>query len=100
VLADWHWIQNVIFPLVGMGMGGLVLFGVYRTVNRVLDRRHEVRQLGLGGGAAMGAEVRRLEDRVAVLEEQAQRVQELEERLDFAERILAKQGQRPLLGDH
>jgi len=45
-------------------------------------------------------EVRRLEDRVAALEDQAQRVQELEERLDFAERILAKQGQRPLLGDH
>lgn len=100
MFADWHWIQNVIFPLVGMGMGGFVLFGIYRTVNRVLDRRHEARQLGLGGGAAMDAEVRRLEDRVAVLEDQAQRVQELEERLDFAERILAKQGQRPLLGDH
>jgi len=98
MLADWIWVQNVIFPLVGMGMGGLVLFGIYRTVNRALDRRHEARQMA--GGGALTAEVRRLEDRVATLEEQNQRVQELEERLDFAERILAKQGQRPLLGDH
>jgi hypothetical protein len=98
MLSDWVWVQNVIFPLMGMGMGAFVLFGIYRTVNRVLDRRHEARQLSHGGMAA--AEVRRLEDRVAALEEQAQRVQELEERLDFAERILAKQGQRPLLGDH
>jgi len=98
MFADWVWVQNVIFPLIGMGMGGFVLYGVYRTVNRALDRRHEARQLA--GGGAVTVEVRRLEDRVAALEEQAQRVQELEERLDFAERILAKQGQRPLLGDH
>jgi hypothetical protein len=98
VLHDWVWVQNVIFPLAGMGMGALVLFGIYRTVNRVLDRRHEARQMS--GGGAVAAEVRRLEDRLAALEDQAQRVQELEERLDFAERILAKQGQRPLLGDH
>ena len=98
MLHDWIWIQNVVFPLIGMAMGGFVLFGVYRTVNRVLDRRHESRQLTDGG--ELQAEVRRLEDRMAVLEDSAQRVQELEERLDFAERMLAKQGQRPLLGDH
>jgi len=98
MLSDWVWIQNVIFPLIGMGMGTFVLYGIYRTVNRALDRRHEARQMV--GGGEMTVEVRRLEDRVAALEEQSQRVQELEERLDFAERILAKQGQRPLLGDH
>jgi hypothetical protein len=98
VLHDWVWVQNVIFPLIGMGMGGFVLFGIYRTVNRMLDRRHDARMLP--GGGPMPEEMRRLEDRVAALEEQGQRLQELEERLDFAERILAKQGQRPLLGDH
>jgi len=80
-----------------MGMGAFVLYGVYRTVNRMLDRRHEEK---LGEGGTMSEEIRRLEDRVILLEEQAGRVQELEERLDFAERMLAKQGQRPLLGDH
>jgi Tfp pilus assembly protein PilO len=98
MFADWVWVQNVVFPLIGMAMGSFVLFGAYRTVNRVLDRRHEAKQLSDSG--ELRAEVRRLEDRVAVLEDGAQRVQELEERLDFAERMLAKQGQRPLLGDH
>jgi hypothetical protein len=96
MLHDWIWVQNVVFPLIGMAMGGFVLFGVYRTVNRMLDRRHESKPLAGG----LEAELRRLEDRVAVLEDGALRVQELEERLDFAERMLAKQGQRPLLGDH
>lgn len=96
MLHDWIWVQNVVFPLIGMAMGGFVLFGVYRTVNRMLDRRHEARQLDGG----LEAELRRLEHRVAVLEDGDPRIQELEERLDFAERMLAKQGQRPLLGDH
>jgi len=95
---DFVWVQNVVFPLILMGMGAFALFGVYRTVNRVLDRRHDARQLE--GGDGVRAELRRLEDRILALEDTNQRVQELEERLDFAERMLAKQGQRPLLGDH
>lgn len=95
---DFVWVQNVVFPLILMGMGGFALFGVYRTVNRVLDRRHESRSVG--GAEDLRAELRRLEDRILVLEDSTQRLQELEERLDFAERMLAKQGQRPLLGDH
>jgi hypothetical protein len=96
-VPSYLWIQEVIFPLVLMGMGSFALYGVYRTVNRMLDRRHEARKAGLGVPAD---EVRHLEERVAVLEEQSVRLQEIEERLDFAERMLAKQGQRPLLGDH
>lgn len=96
-MPSFIWIQEVIFPLVGMAMGSFVLYGVYRTVNRMLDRRHEARAVG---GSGVADEVRQLEDRVTILEEQAGRVQELEERLDFAERMLAKHGQRPLLGDH
>jgi hypothetical protein len=96
-VPSYLWIQEVVFPLIGMGIGTFVLYGAYRTVNRMLDRRHESQRVG-GGVAA--DEIRHLEERVAVLEEQTGRVQELEERLDFAERMLAKQGQRPLLGDH
>jgi hypothetical protein len=96
-MPSYLWIQEVIFPLIGMGIGSFVLYGAYRTVNRMLDRRHEARQ---AGGAGVVEEIRGLEERVVMLEEQAGRVQELEERLDFAERMLAKQGQRPLLGDH
>jgi hypothetical protein len=96
-MPSYLWIQEVIFPLIGMGMGSFVLYAAYRTVNRMLDRRHEAQKAGLGVPAD---EVRHLEERVAMLEEQSVRLQELEERLDFAERMLAKQGQRPLLGDH
>jgi hypothetical protein len=96
-LPSYVWIQEVVFPLIGMGMGSFVLYGAYRTLNRMLDRRHEARRAGTG---PVAEEVRHLEERVAFLEDQAGRVQELEERLDFAERMLAKQGQRPLLGDH
>lgn len=91
------WIQEVIFPLIGMGIGTFVLYGAYRTVNKMLDRRHEAQTAGRGTSAEA---LQQLEERVAFLEEQSGRVQELEERVDFAERMLAKQGQRPLLGDH
>lgn len=95
-MPDFVWIQEVIFPLVGMGMGVFVLFGIYRTINRILDRRHERR---LGVPAGVQDEIDRLRERLDRLEEQSNRVQELEERLDFAERMLAQHAQRPMLGD-
>src|SRR3989304_2578942 len=54
-LPDWLWIQNVIFPLVGMGMGALFMFGVYRVAIRWIDRRHErlMAERGSGGGAGV-----------------------------------------------
>lgn len=85
----------VLIPLGGMATGALFLVGIYKLVNRWLELRHR-RDLPAGGTE----ELRHLEERVTFLEEQSGRVQELEERLDFAERMLAKQGQRPLLGDH
>jgi len=97
-VPDFVWIQNVVFPIIGMGMAGFLLFGVYRTVNKVLDRRHEDRLHAAGG--PVPEVVRHLEQRVTDLEGQVERVQELEERLDFAERMLAQHRQQPLLGDH
>jgi hypothetical protein len=99
VFADWIWVQNVVLPLIGMGMGGFVLFGLYRTVNRQLDRRHEARLAGATPGS--GQDVDRLQQRLEGLEEQVDRLQELEERVDFAERMLAQQTDRPALrGDN
>jgi hypothetical protein len=94
-MPDFVWIQNVVFPMVGMAMGGFMLYGVYRTVNRMLDRRHEAR---LGMPAGLAEEVERLRQRVDQLDDQQERLQELEERLDFAERMLAQHTQRPMLG--
>lgn len=91
-MPDWLWIQNVIFPLAGMGMGVLFMFGAYRVATRWMDRRHE-RLMAERSGAGAG-EMQQLRARVEVLEDAVGRVQELEERLDFAERILAQQRER------
>ena len=92
-MPDWLWIENVIFPLVGMGMVVLFMFGVYRVATRWIDRRHERLMAERSGGAGAG-EVQQLRARVEALEDSVGRVQELEERLDFAERILAQQRER------
>jgi preprotein translocase subunit SecF len=91
-VPDFVWFQNVVLPVLGMGLGGFAMFGVYRTINRFLDRRHE-RLMALKGTSS-GPEVEDLRNRVEALEEAAFRVQELEERLDFTERMLTK-NQRP-----
>ena len=55
-------------------------------------RRHWARKRGeLGKAVPSGEYVVELEQRVADLEAQQQRVFELEERLDFAERLLSQQ---------
>jgi len=92
-IPDWLWIQNVIFPILGMGMGAFFMFGLYRVANRALDRRHErlMAERGAGGGSE---DVQQLRARVEQLEDMAARVQDLEERLDFTERVLAQQRER------
>ena len=92
-MPDWLWIQNVVFPLIGMGMGVLLMFGVYRIATRWTDRRQERRMLDRGAGAG-SQDLRQLQARVDQLEDVAARVQDLEERLDFTERVLAQQRER------
>lgn len=96
-MPSWVWINNVIFPMIGMGMGVLFMVGVYKTVNRWLDRRHERALTGAGGNPRLLEEVEQLRERVEALEEANLRVQEFEERLDFAERMLTQQRERPPL---
>ena len=94
-LADFVWFQNVVIPVLGMGMGAFVMFGAYRTVNRHLDRRHE-QQMAASAGGLTPPELEDLRGRVEFLEDAADRVQELEERLDFTERMLAQQQRQQL----
>jgi polyhydroxyalkanoate synthesis regulator phasin len=65
-----------------------VLYNGFRIAHRALDQKHE-RDLAAVGGTAP-KEVTELRERVERLEEVAYRVQELEERLDFAERVLTR----------
>jgi hypothetical protein len=83
--------------MIGMGMGVLFMVGVYKTVNRWLDRRHERALAEAGGSPRLQGEVALLRERVEVLEDATLKVQEFEERLDFAERMLTQQRERPPL---
>jgi hypothetical protein len=87
-VPDWIWFQNVVIPVLGMGLGALAMFGVYRTINRALDRRHE-RLLATDRGGA-SPELEEMRTRLEALEDAAYRVTDLEERLDFAERLLTR----------
>ena len=90
-MPDWLWIQEVVFPLIGMAMGAGVLYGVYRTANRIIDRKME--REGVQGGAG-AAEVEQLKVRLEAMEELSYRLHDLEERVDFAERVITQQRER------
>ena len=83
----------VLIPLAGMAVGALFMVGVYRLAVRWMDRRH-----GTPLPEGTREELEDLRRQVATLEELPERVAELEERLDFAERMLAQHTQRPMLG--
>ena len=97
-VPDFVWFQNVVLPIMGMGLGAFAMFGVYRTVNRALDRRHES-QLAERSGSGDRELLDELRGRVDALEDQALRVQELEERLEFTERLITQQQHRRLEGE-
>ena len=78
-------------PLGGMAVGALFMVGVYRLVVRWIDRRH-----GTPLPQGTREELEELRRQVAAVEELPERVSELEERLDFAERLLARQERQPL----
>jgi hypothetical protein len=75
----------VLIPLGGMAMGGLFMFGVYKLLTRWMEFRHQ-----RGPGALPSEELRELELEVAELRGLPERIAELEERVDFAERLLAR----------
>ncbi len=90
--------MEAVVALAGIGMLSGAVFGVYRTVNRWLDRRHE-RLMARERGTSPGAELRQVRDRLDMLEDLGYRMQELEERLDFTERMLARQSKARVAGD-
>jgi hypothetical protein len=71
-------------------LGAGVVLILRGPVGRALARRIEGQS---GAAAELGARVEELETRLADLEQERLRVTDLEERLDFAERLLARQEQ-------
>jgi hypothetical protein len=90
--------EHTLIPLAGMAIGVILVYPIVRTAVRLVERRF------IGGATPSKelAEVREdlhaLHDRLDALEQGDSRVAELEERVDFAERMLAQQRETPRLG--
>lgn len=86
---DFLFWNEVVIPLAGMATGLFITLAVIKAVARHLERRHEERKLGAGpgGDGALQDEVHQLRSRV----------ESLEERVDFTERVLTQErARRPL----
>ncbi len=88
-MPAWVLIQNIVVPIFGMATGVAMMYGVFRIATHWIDARREV-QLAKSTGGVGGAEIGALTARVEAFEATAVRVEELEERLDFTERILVR----------
>ena len=84
----------VMVPLAGMATGALFMFGIYKLISRWMELRHRP-----GAAALSGDELQELQAEVAELRALPERVAELEERLDFAERLLAQHRTDALPGE-
>jgi hypothetical protein len=79
-----------IVPIAGMGLSAFFMLGVYKLINRWLDAKHR------RDAAVPSEELRELQREVDELRALPGRLAELEERLDFAERLLARERERVL----
>jgi hypothetical protein len=75
----------ILVPLGGMAVGAVFMIGIFRLIGRWMDLRHR-----RGMPAGVEEELQDLRTQVGDLHDLAGRVMELEERLDFAERLLAQ----------
>ncbi len=84
---------DILVPIAGMATGLLLLLPIVRSIVRITEKK-------LGGGtesdklADMRDELRAVQDRLERVECGDDRIAELEERLDFTERMLAQQQRR------
>jgi len=91
-LLDSHSVENVVIGLVIMTIS-IAAFFLLKPLFLALARRVE----GRAADPALHGEVEHLRDQVAELEPLRGRLQELEERVEFAERLLAQRRDQELL---
>ena len=77
--------------LLGLGIAGSTLVMIVRTIAGAFNNR------GLSGRDASQLQ-ERLDDAHAELANQAAQIAELQERVDFAERLIARSRDKPTLG--
>jgi len=89
-VADPVLINQLIIPLAGMATAVILGLPVVKAIVRFVERK--------GGGTPdtrLREELEELRSRLEAVEEVRTRILELEERLDFAERMLARSRERP-----
>jgi hypothetical protein len=84
--GDFLFWDRVVIPLAGMATGLLITLSVIKAIVRWMERRHEARMAGSAAGELEG-----LRSEMGQLRSQ---VESLEERLDFAERMLTQERNR------
>ena len=75
----------MIIPLAVMVTGVVIIRGFFKTFRYFIDRR-----MARGDDGDLRSEIAELHARIDSLEIRGDRIEELEERLDFAERLLTK----------
>ena len=89
---------DVLVPLAGMLTGVVALVTLGWTVRHWVDRHYASRRGVTGGPGA--EEIARLAERLKTVEDElSSRMLDLEERVDFTERVLAQSREPPQLGD-
>jgi hypothetical protein len=78
-------IEVVVLALAGMSMVTGLGFGMMRSINRHLERKY-----GSPDAQRFEAELEELRAAIGGMEDVRHRLTELEERLDFAERLLSR----------
>ena len=87
---------EILIPIAGMASGVVMVVAVAHTIRHWVDKHYEHKRR-LSDGADTGR-VARLEERMAAVEEDLSgRMLDLEERVDFTERVLAQGRDRGLL---
>ncbi len=95
-MPSWIWIQNVVFPILGMGMATFFGWHILKLIGRQLERRAD--RLPGGDAAALKAELDTVRRQLAGVDDLRDRLAEVEERLDFTERVLARSKSQQLPG--
>ncbi|MGD8727309.1 MAG: hypothetical protein PVH40_06665 [Gemmatimonadales bacterium] len=85
---DPYVVGDLIIPLAGMLTGVAIIGTLGWTVRHWVNRHYEHQE---PTKKLEGEELARLEERMMMLEETVGRLQDLEERMDFTERVLAQQ---------
>ena len=82
-------VDSLVIPIAGMITGVVISIGFFKTVRHLIDRKG-----ARSPDANLTGEVADLHARIDALERRTELIDELEDRVDFAERLLAR-GERP-----